>query len=44
MCKYAIVLEGDYPPVCKYTNKLCTWCILGNSKTYEEAEKNEQSK
>lgn len=44
MCKYAVVLEGDYPPICKYTNDVCTLCILGNSKTYEEAEKNEQSK
>lgn len=44
MCKYAIILEGDYPPVCKYTNELCTLCILGNSKTYKEAEESEQSR
>lgn len=38
MCKYQIFPYGDMP-ICEYTKKTCTICVLGNNKTYEEAEK-----
>jgi hypothetical protein len=37
MCKYQIFFDGEIP-MCEYTKKPCTICVLGNSKTYEEAE------
>lgn len=38
MCEYQIIREKA-PPVCEYTGKLCTLCVLGNGKTHKEAEK-----
>lgn len=37
MCQYAIVSNKGLIK-CDYTKKLCTLCILGNGKTYKEAE------
>lgn len=28
-------------PICEYTKELCTYCVLGNSKTYNEAKRSE---
>lgn len=43
------VIDGEYTvkslPMCKYTRSPCTYCVLGNSKTYNEAIKaKEQNK
>ena len=41
MCKYQTINESGIR-MCEYTKKLCTLCVFGNGKTYEEAEKEEQ--
>lgn len=38
MCKYQSFNEKDLP-MCEYTQKPCTLCVLGNCNTYNEAEK-----
>ena len=38
MCEYQRI-EENKPPMCEYTKELCTYCVLGNGKTYEEAKK-----
>lgn len=43
MCKYAIVNEGKMP-ICEYTKRMCTLCVLGNGNTYKEAEEHEGKK
>ena len=37
MCEYQRVKENELP-MCDYTKSLCTFCVLGNAKTYKEAE------
>ena len=48
MCEFqkippSIVINGETiargQPMCEYTKTPCTYCILGNSKTYNEAVK-----
>lgn len=34
-------VEVKQLPVCEYTKDICTYCVLGNSKTYNEAVKKE---
>lgn len=41
MCEYQIFHETGLP-MCRYTKSLCTLCVLGNGKTYEEAVKAEK--
>lgn len=41
MCKYQRV-EDNKLPVCDYTGKECTFCVLGNATTYKQAEINER--
>ena len=36
MCEYQRI-EENKPPMCEYTKELCTYCVLGNGKTYNEA-------
>ena len=40
MCKYMIFdfVHNDKPPKCEYTKDFCTFCVCGNSKTFNEAE------
>lgn len=40
MCEYQRVDEGKLP-MCEYTKKECTLCVLGNARTYEEAKRKE---
>lgn len=42
MCKYLIVKEEGVMPECEFTKSLCTLCVLGNAKTYKEAEEAER--
>ena len=42
MCEYQRI-EENKPPMCEHTKDLCTYCVLGNRKTYEEAERSEQN-
>ena len=43
MCEY-IISEPNKLPICKYTKDKCTLCVLGNAKTYKEAnEKNKEN-
>ena len=37
MCEYQRVKENQMP-MCEYTKTWCTYCVLGNGKTYKEAE------
>ena len=43
MCEYQIYNpnEKEQFPTCEITNELCTFCILGNAKTYNEAKEAE---
>ena len=48
MCEYQIipqkVIDGEVQksvPMCEYTKSPCTYCVLGNSQTYNEAVKKE---
>ncbi len=48
MCEYQIipqkVIDGELQksvPMCEYTKSPCTYCVLGNSQTYNEAVKKE---
>lgn len=40
MCKYMII-KDEKTPMCD-NGKMCTFCILGNSKTYNELENNQR--
>ena len=42
MCEYQRV-EDNKPPVCEYTKDLCTFCVMGNCKTYKEATRSENN-
>lgn len=42
MCEYQKVTEGELP-VCEYTGRECTLCVLGNSRTYNQAKINERN-
>lgn len=37
MCPYMIYFKGE-KPVCEPKNNLCTLCILGNKKIFNEIE------
>lgn len=41
MCKYLKIKENNLH-ICEHTNTLCTLCVLGNGKTYKEAQAEEQ--
>lgn len=41
MCEYQRIKENELP-MCDYTKSLCTLCVLGNRKTYEEAQAHEE--
>ena len=43
MCKYQLIKEDGNLPECEYTKSFCTLCVLGNAKTYKEAEKAERN-
>lgn len=36
MCEFQIVKPNGLP-MCEYTNDICTYCVCGNSNTYNEA-------
>lgn len=38
MCEYQRIVDNNLP-ICDYTKKPCTLCVLGNCNTYNEAEK-----
>lgn len=44
MCKYMIFdfVHNDKPPKCEHTKDFCTFCVCGNSKTFNEAEANQK--
>lgn len=39
MCEYLIIKENK-AAICTYTNQLCTFCVLRDSKTFDEAFRN----
>lgn len=41
MCEYQVFNPNDDLPVCTVNNELCTLCVLGNAKTYNEAKEKE---
>lgn len=41
MCKYQEIIENSVP-YCTYTGSACTLCVLGNGKTFMEAEEEEK--
>lgn len=44
MCPYMIYYQGKLP-VCEPKKELCTMCVIGNKKTFEEIQKeNNKSK
>ena len=40
MCEYVRFNDKEIP-ICTYTNEICTLCVLGNSKTYNEIKEKE---
>ena len=42
MCKYLRLKEEGVIPECEYTKSPCTLCVLGNAKTFKEAEEAER--
>lgn len=40
MCEFQII-KPDKLPMCEYTKDICTYCVCGNSKTYDEAKGSE---
>lgn len=42
MCEFQII-KPDELPMCEYTKELCTYCVMGNSKTYEEATRSDNN-
>lgn len=42
MCEYQRIDENELP-MCEYTKELCTYCVLGNGKTYEKTERNNKN-
>ncbi len=43
MCEYQRIRDGKMP-LCVVNNADCTFCVLGNMKTFNEAKKNEERK
>lgn len=41
MCEYVRFNDKNIP-ICKYNNELCTLCVMGNSKRYNEINKKEK--
>lgn len=46
MCEYQRINPDNLKdmPMCTVNNKLCTFCVLGNAKTYDEAKRREEKK
>ena len=46
MCEYQTFNPNDDNslPICEVNNELCTLCVLGNAKTYEEARAKESER
>ena len=42
MCEYQRINGEETLPICDVDNKICTLCVLGNAKTYNEAKKKEK--
>ena len=44
MCEYQRINPDNESalPICIVNNKLCTLCVLGNAKTYNEAKEKEE--
>lgn len=38
MCEFARIYPNELPE-CTYTKQVCTLCVFGNAKTYNEAKK-----
>lgn len=38
MCEFARIFPNELPE-CTYTKQVCTLCVFGNAKTYNEAVK-----
>lgn len=43
MCEY-VKFNDKGLPICAYNNEICTLCVLGNTKTYNEAKEKENGK
>lgn len=43
MCEYQRFTEEDKFPMCEHTKGLCTLCVMGNAKTYNDAKEAERS-
>lgn len=44
MCEYMRLYGESQTPVCLYTMDFCTFCVLGNAKTYNEAKAKSKAK
>ena len=42
MCEYQETIENSIP-YCSYLHDACTYCVLGNCKTFNEATRSEQT-
>ena len=44
MCEYQRINPDDEKslPICTVDNKVCTLCVFGNAKTYNEAKQKEK--
>lgn len=44
MCEYMRINpnEKEQFPTCEINNELCTLCVMGNAKTYNEAKERER--
>lgn len=45
MCEYQIFNPENFkePPMCDYTKQRCTFCVVGNKKTHNEAKTKENN-
>ena len=43
MCEFQRI-EPNKLPICEYTEEICTYCVYGNEKTYNEAIKAKEQK
>ena len=51
MCEFQIIpqnkvingVEVAQLPICEYTNDICTYCVFGNQKTYNEAKRSDNN-
>ena len=42
MCEYVKFNDKELP-ICSFNNELCTLCVLGKTKKFEEQEKTDES-